>query len=399
VPARTPIRCAIYTRQSVEAYTDLSSCQVQFDLCQAYVQSQRSLGYVIIEERFDDEGYSGTTLDRPALHRLLTVVRSGGIEQLVIHRLDRLSRNLRHIVTLFEELRDHNVTLEIVTAQGLGEAALDKFMLSILASFAEFERDLAASRIAEARAHLKAHGRRIAGAVPYGYEADHHTKQLIVCDEEAQAVVRMFRWAESGVTPSVIAGYAKALRWITGGGNPWTARQVLAILGNHVYAGLVMHGSRLREGRHAALIDREVYDRVQNIIAGRRTHVPGKRVSGAGILWILRCRHFVDSPGPTPLRRLRPIDEHAYGAIRTGHSWLLSMPIHGARLRGMQGSHDSAYEIETAVLSEIGVGPKLTSKEQQAALRAAVRAAVYDAPSGKVKIELVVPPRGIVASQ
>jgi len=163
-------------------------------------------------------GYSGTTLDRPALHRLLSVVRSGGIEQLVIHRLDRLSRNLRHFVTLFEELRDHNVTLAIVTAQGLGEAALDKFMLSILASFAEFERDLAASRIAEARAHLKAHGRRIAGAVPFGYEADRHTKQLIVCDEEAQAVVRMFRWAESGVTPLVIAGYANALRWITEAG-------------------------------------------------------------------------------------------------------------------------------------------------------------------------------------
>ena len=118
-PARTPIRCAIYTRQSVEQHTDLSSCQVQFDLCSAYVQSQRSRGYVVVEERFDDEGYSGTTLDRPALHRLLSVVRSGGIEPLVIYRLERLSRNLRHFVTLFEELRDHNVTLEIVTAQGL----------------------------------------------------------------------------------------------------------------------------------------------------------------------------------------------------------------------------------------------------------------------------------------
>jgi len=98
------------------------------------------LGCVLVEERFDDEGYSGTTLDRPALHRLLSAIRSGGIEQLVIHRLDRLSRNPRHFVTLFEELRDHNVTLEVVTAQGLGAAALDKLMLSILASFAEFER-------------------------------------------------------------------------------------------------------------------------------------------------------------------------------------------------------------------------------------------------------------------
>jgi site-specific DNA recombinase len=263
---------------------------------------------------------------------LLSVIRSGGIEQLVIHRLDRLSRNLRYFVTLFEELRDHNVTLEIVTAQGLGEAALDKFMLSILASFAEFERDLAASRIAEARAHLKAHGRRVAGAVPFGYEADRHTKQLVVCDEEADAVVRMFRWAESGVTPSVIASYANGLRWITGGGKPWTARQVLAILGNHVYAGLVMHGSRLREGCHKALIDREVYDSVQNVIC----RPPNSRTRQARV----RCRHHVDSPRHTPRRRLRSIDEHAYRAIWTGHSWLLSMSIHGGRPRGVQRSHD-----------------------------------------------------------
>jgi site-specific DNA recombinase len=272
--ARTPIRCVIYTRQSVEPHTDLSSWQVQFDLCSAYVRSQRALGYALVEERFDDEGYSGTTFDRPAFQRVLVLIRSGGIDRLVIYRLDRLSRSLRHFITQFEELLNHGVSLDVVTSPELGVAALDKLMLKPLASFAEFERDLAASQIAEGRAHLKAHGRRIAGAVPFGYKADRHTKQLIGCDEEAQAVERMFRWAESRVTPSVIASYANALRWITGGGKPWTARQVLAILGNHVY-GLVMHGSRLREGCHKALIDREVYDSIQNLIADRRTRVPG----------------------------------------------------------------------------------------------------------------------------
>jgi site-specific DNA recombinase len=288
VPARSPIRCAVYTRQSVEPHTELSSCQVQFDLCQAYVQSQRSLGYVVVEEHFDDEGYSGATLDRPAFQQLLVLIRSGGIDRLVIYRLDRLSRNLRHFITLFEELLEHGVTLDVVTSPELGVAALDKLMLNVLASFAEFERDLAASRIAEARDHLKAHGRRIAGAVPFGYAADRHTKQLVVCDEEAQAVVRMFRWAESGVTPSAIAGYANALRWTTGGGNSWTARQVLAILRNHVYAGLVTHDSRLRQGCHPALIDREAYDDVQRLISGRRTGARRKQSSGAGITWILR---------------------------------------------------------------------------------------------------------------
>jgi site-specific DNA recombinase len=206
-PVRTPIRCAIYTRQSIESKADLSSCQVQFDLCSAFIQSRRSLGYELIEERFADEGYSGATLDRPAFHRLLSVIRSGGIERLVIYRLDRLSRNLRHFTTLFEELKDHAVELDVLNAPETGAVALDRFMLNVLASFSEFERDLAASRIAESRAHLKAHGRRIAGATPFGYFADRHTKQLVVCDEEAAAVARMFRWADAGVTPAVIASF------------------------------------------------------------------------------------------------------------------------------------------------------------------------------------------------
>jgi site-specific DNA recombinase len=285
------------------------------------------------------------------------VIRSGGIDRLVIYRLDRLSRNLRHFITLFEELLDHGVSLDVVTSPELGVTALDKLMLSVLASFAEFERDLAASRIAEARDHLKAHGRRIAGAIPFGYEADRHTKQLIVRDEEADAVARMFRWAEAGVTPSVIASYANALRWITGGGNPWTARQVLAILGNHVYAGLAMHNSQLREGCHAALIDREVYDRVQNLIAGRRTSVPGRRASRAGVTWILRGLLRCGRCG-------RLMSTHTVRSGPVIHGYYRCRSTAGGR-EACKGVMISAYEIETAVLSEIGAGTIRTSKEHK----------------------------------
>ncbi len=348
-PARTPIRCAIYTRQSVDTHDDLSSCQVQFDLCHAHVQSLRSLGYVVVEERFDDEGYSGTTLDRPALHRLLGLIRSGGIEKVVVHRLDRLSRNLRHFTTLFEELKNNDVELDVVTAPDTGAVALDTLMLNILASFSEFERDLTASRIAEARAHLKAHGRRIAGATPFGYSADRHTKQLVVCEEEAAAVIRMFKWAEAGVTPSVIASCANALRWITGGGNPWTARHVLSILTNHTYAGLVVHGFGFHEGCHPALVDRELYHRVQNLIAGRRTGIPGRRGGRATFPWVLRgilrcggCGRLMS----THTVRSGPVIRCYYRCRSTA----------GGR-EACKGVMISAYEIETAVLSEIGAGP------------------------------------------
>ncbi len=114
-------------------------------------------------------------------------------------------------------------------------------MLNILASFSEFERDLTVARIAEARANLKSHGRRIAGATPYGYNTDPRTKQLVACYEQAEAIRRMFTVADHGFPPSGIAKFANAMRWVTGSGNPWTARQVLAILTNHTYAGMVEH--------------------------------------------------------------------------------------------------------------------------------------------------------------
>ncbi len=385
-PKRTPIRCAIYTRQSVEPHDDLSSCQVQFEACLGWITSLRSLGFEVIPERFDDEGYSGTTLDRPALKQLLTVVRSGGIEQLVVYRLDRLSRNLRHFTTLFEELGEHDVALETVTAPGLGNAAIDKLMLNVLGSFAEFERDLAASRIAEARAHLKAHGRRIAGATPFGYSADRHTKQLVVCDEEAQAVVRMFRWAASGITPSVIASYANALRWTTGSGKPWTARQVLSLLGNHVYAGLVVQGFGFRKGCHPELIDRELYHKVQNLIAGRRTGVLGRRGSGAGIPWILRGLLHCGSCGrlmSTHTVRSNPVIRCYYRCRSTA----------GGR-EACKGVMVDAHKIETAVLCEIGADPNLLSKEQTATVKERVRRIAYDADTGKVHIEMIKPPDG-----
>lgn len=303
-----------------------------------------------------------------------------------------MSRNLRYFTVLFEELQEHSVTLDVVTAPGLGAAATDKLMLSILASFAEFERGFATSRIAEARAHLKAHGRRVAGTIPFGYAADPHTKQLVICDEEAQAVMRMFQWAIAGVTPSVIASYANALGWITGGANPWTARGVLSILANHVYAGLVVQGFGFREGCHPALIDREIFHKVQNLIVGRRTRMPGRRGrSHTGITWILRGLLRCGGCG-------RLMSTHTVRSGPVIRCYYRCRSTVGGR-EACKGVMISAYEIETAVLSEIGAGPGLTSKEQEAAVKEAVGKIVYDADSRKVRIDLIKPPGGSVGDE
>ena len=277
--------CAIYTRQSASSNDDLSSCDIQYLACAAYVQSMRDLGWLLVAERFDDDGYSGATLDRPALERLRELVARRQIGAVVVYRMDRLARSLVKSATLLEEFRAHDVRLVIVTAPELGDAAGDNLMLNILASFAEFEREMIASRIAESRTRLKARGRRIAGAVPFGYTADVRTKQLVPPQEEAETVKWMFSQAAAGQVPADIAEQANEKgsktkvktegRYIPKfGGNPWTSRQVLATLRNPVYAGGFRSASGTRPGCHEPLITRELFDAVGGQLDSRRTRTP-----------------------------------------------------------------------------------------------------------------------------
>ena len=364
-PVRKKVRCAIYTRVSVESQDDISSRDVQFELCSAYIRSLRSLGLELIEERFSDDGLSGTTLERPALLRLLEVVRSRGIDRLVIYRLDRLTRNLKHFTTLFEELKDNGVELDVATAPETGAAALDTLMLNILASFSEFERDLIATRIAESRAHLKMHGRRIAGATPFGYEADPRTKQLVVRENEAEAIRRMFTLADQSLPPSAIAKFGNAQGWVTGSGNPWTARQVLAVLANHTYAGMVEHENSFYEGCHQALVDRELYYRVQDKITGRRTATPRKHSKRATLPWVLRGILLCGNCG-------RPMGTHTVRFGPVVRLYYRCRSTAGGR-EACKGVMISAGEVEMAVLKEIGADFRMVSREQTARVKEVLR--------------------------
>ena len=271
--------------------------KIQYRACAAYIQSMRELGWLLVPEPFDDDGYSGATLDRPALTRLRELVARRQIGAVVVYRMDRLARSLIKSATLLEEFRAHDVRLVIVTAPELGDAAGDNLMLNILASFAEFEREMIASRIAESRTRLKARGQRIAGAVPFGYTTDVFTKQLVPLQDEAEIVKWMFSQAAVGKVPADIAEQANDKgsktkvktegRYIPKfGGNPWTARQVLATLRNPVYTGGFRSGSGTRSGNHEPLINKELFDAVGQQLDSRRT-----RASNAiryGDIWPLK---------------------------------------------------------------------------------------------------------------
>ena len=290
---RRPVRCAIYTRQSVGSSDALSSCEVQYEACRLYLQSQLVHGWTLRTERFDDDGYSGATIDRPALNPLLTLVRRGQIDRILVYRLDRLSRNVRDCSTLLDELRRSRGCAGRCHRAGTWRLRQDNFMLNILASFAEFEREMIATRIAESRERLKARHLRIGGGVPFGYDSNRRTRQLVPNEEETAIVRWMFAEAAAGKKPSQIAeeangrGYrTKATKGRRGG--PWTARQIVATLRNPVHVGMLRDGDGIRLGSHDPIISSELFEAVAKSFDARRT----RREQGSryGAMWPLKGR-------------------------------------------------------------------------------------------------------------
>lgn len=153
--ATSPLRIAIYTRQSRDTGNEFSSCDAQFETCPHFITANSSKGWVWCGERYDDLGQSGERLERPAVTQLLNTIRRGRVDGVVVHRLDRLSRKLSDTTALLTELRSRNISLLIVTDPTVGTSATDTLVLNILGSFAEFEREMIRDRLSDTRTAMK----------------------------------------------------------------------------------------------------------------------------------------------------------------------------------------------------------------------------------------------------
>jgi site-specific DNA recombinase len=235
-----------------------------------------------LAESFDDEGETGATSQRPGLERLVAAILEGRVERVVVHRLDRLTRSILGWARLYRLFKANGVALTVARG-GLRDAddATSQLHLHILALFAELERDMIAERLRDGRAVRHARGMRVAGRVPLGYLADPATKQLIVMPAEAETVRCMFASADMGEAPARIAANANETGVVGKSGRPtrWSAKFVLRILRNPVYAGLLPDGS---PGAHDAVVSRDLFDRVGAAILGRRTRTPTKRPTVEG---------------------------------------------------------------------------------------------------------------------
>jgi DNA invertase Pin-like site-specific DNA recombinase len=270
------LRCAIYTRKSTEHGLDqeFNSLDAQWEACEAYIKSQASLGWKLIPQHFDDAAYSGGNLERPALKRLLREIQLGRIDVVVVYKIDRLTRSLADFAKLVETFDAHSVSFVAVTQQFNTTTSMGRLTLNILLSFAQFERELASERVKDKVAASRKKGKWTGGTVPLGYEAK--DRKLVINKTEAQTVRTIFQLYLEVRSFGRLVGELDRRRIVTKrrdtkvvkyrGGIPFTYGPLAYLLKNRIYLGEIHHGGKWFKGEHAAILDQDVFDRVQQLL-------------------------------------------------------------------------------------------------------------------------------------
>ncbi|MFC3640148.1 recombinase family protein [Camelimonas fluminis] len=274
------VRCAIYTRKSSEEglEQDFNSLDAQREACEAYVASQKAEGWIALPRMYDDGGFSGGTMERPALHQLLTDIGAGSIDTVVVYKVDRLTRSLSDFARIVDVFDGAGVSFVSVTQSFNTTTSMGRLTLNMLLSFAQFEREVTGERIRDKIAASRARGMWMGGRPPLGYEV--RDRKLEIVEEEATTVRHIFgRYAETGSVLELRAELASAgitakrhvsaTGNVTGGGS--LGRGALyRLLQSRLYRGEVSHKGAVYPGQHEAIVDEPLWDRVQAVLAGNR---------------------------------------------------------------------------------------------------------------------------------
>ena len=271
------VRCAVYTRKSSEEGLEQTfhSLDAQREACLAYIESQRHEGWCALPTVYDDGGWSGGTLARPAVTRLLADVDAGRLDTIVVYKVDRLTRSLADFARIVERLAAAGVAFVSVTQQFSTTSSMGRLTLNVLLSFAQFERDVTGERIRDKIAASKRKGMWMGGHVPLGY--DLHDRHLLVNPEEADRVRLIFRlYLELTCVHRLTVELAtRGLRskvrlhqtGRTSGGHAFGRGALYAILKNRLYRGEMAHRGAVYPGQQAAIVPPELWDAVQAVLA------------------------------------------------------------------------------------------------------------------------------------
>ena len=278
---RMVLRCAIYTRKSTEHNLDLefNSLDAQREACEAYIKSQAHEGWRLIRDRYDDGAFSGASLDRPALQRLINEVRAGRIDIIVVYKVDRLTRSLGDFAKLVELFDQHKVSFVSVTQSFNTTSSMGRLTLNVLLSFAQFEREVIGERVRDKIAASKKKGLWVGGPIPLGYRSA--DKKLVVVPEEAETVRLIFkRYLDLGSVRTLMQDLDRrgihtkrqvlANGRIRGGGR-FGVGALTHLLKNRFYIGEIAYGGEIHRGEHEPIIGLKIYEAVQAKLAAGAT--------------------------------------------------------------------------------------------------------------------------------
>jgi site-specific DNA recombinase len=270
---RKRLRCAIYTRKSSEEGLEQSfnSLDAQREACVAFIQSQQHEGWRALEARYDDGGYSGGSMARPAIQRLLADIYAGKVDVVVVYKVDRLTRSLADFAKMVEQFDSRGVSFVSVTQQFNTAGSMGRLTLNVLLSFAQFEREVTGERIRDKIAASKKKGMWMGGVVPLGYEIQ--DRKLVVNAHEAAIVRTIFeRYLTLGCvrklelalkTAGMTSKHRTSRAGRASGGAPYSRGALYKILQNRLYLGEVTHKGAAYAGEHAAIISRELWQQVK----------------------------------------------------------------------------------------------------------------------------------------
>jgi len=280
-PKRPPkLRCAIYTRKSSEEglEQEFNSLHAQREACEAFITSQRGEGWQTLKGHYDDGGWSGGTLDRPALDHLLSDIRASKVDVVLVYKIDRLTRSLLDFAKIVEVFDAHGVSFVSVTQAFNTSTSMGRLTLNVLLSFAQFEREVTGERIRDKIAASKRKGMWMGGFVPLGYDTADRT--LIINEEEADNVRFVFRrYLELGsvykLRAELDAKGIRSKRHLSANGKAWGGRLITAgalyyMLQNPIYRGRIGHRGQTYEGVHDPIVEPELWEAVQSSLAINR---------------------------------------------------------------------------------------------------------------------------------
>ncbi len=355
-PTLRRIRCAIYTRKSTEENLEVefNSLDSQREAGEAYIASQKHEGWVALPTRYDDGGFSGGNMERPALQRLLEDIGAGRIDCVVVYKVDRLSRSLLDFARIVEIFDRHGVSFVSVTQQFNTTTSMGRLTLNILLSFAQFEREIIAERIRDKVSSARRKGKYMGGMPALGYDVDRVRRKLIVNPVEAETVRSVFRrFIQIGSTTKLAEELnsqgLKTKSWTTQKGqfrpgNSWNKCHIYKLLNNPLYIGEVEYKGQRFPGEQEAIVSRDLWDRAHAILASN-CRIRGNRTrakTAALLRGIIKCAHCGCAMGPTFTKRRGKLYRY-YLCVHAAKNGYASCPVRTV----------PAADIEQAVIEQL----------------------------------------------